>query len=214
MAVNYPCRAAGRPKIFYGVYSMKRSRLLSLVFLFASMALLVFGCAQNNVVRLLYNPATPATAPSVTAPRVTVVIFDDQRGRVDIGVRKDGSSFQPGSNVKEWVSYSLADELTRQGAQVSIASNRQQAEAANPEYMIDGVIERVWLTEKNISNYEAAIRLQIHIYNKSKNPVIKNFGAQQSKTGVPGARLAEETLTNTLHDVLAEAVPSILAQLR
>ncbi len=192
---------------------MQRSRLLSFVFMFACMALMVFGCAQNNV-RLLYNPATPANVPSVTAPRVTVVVFDDQRNRVDIGVRKDGTPFQPGSNVAEWVSYSLADELTRQGAQVSIATSRQQAEAANPEYMVHGLIERVWLTEKNISNYEAAIRLQIHIYSRNKTPAIKNIGAQQDKTGVPGARLAEETLSSTLADVLKDASSRIMAEIR
>ena len=189
---------------------MKRSRLLSLTLCAVAIcaALAVSGCAQNSV-RLLYNPATPAAVPSVTAPRVTVVLFEDQRGRVDIGVRKDGTPFQPGSNVAEWVSYSLADELTRQGAQVSIATSMQQAQAGKPDYIVGGAIERVWLTEKNISNYEAVIRIQVRLYSQKQAAVTKNFGAQQDKTGVPGARLAEDTLASTLNDVLSGASSSI-----
>ena len=191
---------------------MKRFRLLSLALcaVLTCAALTVSGCAQNSV-RLLYNPAAPAAVPSVTAPRVTVVLFEDQRGRADIGVRKDGTPFQPGSNVAEWVSYSLADELTRQGAQVSIATSMQQAQAGKPDYIVGGAIERVWLTEKNISNYEAAIRIQIRLYSQKQAAVTKNFGAQQDKTGVPGARLAEDTLASTLNDVLSGSASSVMA---
>lgn len=191
---------------------MKRFRLLSLALcaVLICAAVAVSGCAQNSV-RLLYKPAAPAAVPSVTAPRVTVVLFEDQRGRVDIGVRKDGTPFQPGSNVAEWVSYSLADELTRQGAQVSIATSMQQAQAGKPDYIVGGAIERVWLTEKNISNYEAVIRIQVRLYSQKQAAVTKNFGAQQDKTGVPGARLAEDTLASTLNDVLSGSASSVMA---
>ena len=190
---------------------MKRSRLLSMALcaILVCAALMVSGCAQNSV-RLLYNPATSASVPAVTAPRVTVVLFEDQRGRVDIGVRKDGTPFQPGSNVAEWVSYSLADELTRQGAQVSIATNMQQAQAGKPDYIIGGAIERVWMTEKSMSNYDASIRIQVRLYSQKAATVTKNFGAQQDKTGVPGSRLAEQTLSSTLNDVLSSASQSLM----
>lgn len=127
------------------------------VLLFAAVALT--GCLAQNNVRLLYNSSGTAALPVATAPRVTVVVFEDQRGRLDIGVRKDGSPFQPSSSVAEWVSQSLADELARQGAQVSVASSMAQAQAGQPDYIVGGVVERVWLTEKNLSTYDAVIRL-------------------------------------------------------
>ena len=82
--------------------------------LFAAVALT--GCLAQNNVRLLYNTSGSSALPVATAPRVAVVVFEDQRGRIDIGTRKDGSPFQPSSSVAEWVSQSLADELVRQGA--------------------------------------------------------------------------------------------------
>ena len=56
------------------------------VLMFAAVALT--GCLAQNNVRLLYNTSGTSALPVATAPRVTVVVFEDQRGRLDIGVRK------------------------------------------------------------------------------------------------------------------------------
>ena len=181
------------------------------VLLFAAMALT--GCLAQNNVRLLYNTSGAAALPASTAPRVTVVVFEDQRGRLDIGVRKDGSPFQPSSSVAEWVSQSLADELARQGAQVSVASSMAQAQAGQPDYIVGGVVERVWLTEKNLSTYDAVIRLQTRLYSQKQAAVTKTFGAQQEKTGIPGAALAEQTLSSTLAEALGNASMAIMSSL-
>ena len=125
---------------------MNHFRRLSLLFCAVLMFAALTGCLAQNNVRLLYNPGGSSALPVATAPRVAVVVFEDQRGRIDIGVRKDGSPFQPGSSVAEWVSQSLADELARQGAQVSLATSMAQAQAGQPDYIVGGVVERVWLT--------------------------------------------------------------------
>ncbi len=195
---------------------MKFSRRFPLAFcavlMFAVMTLT--GCMAQNNVRLLYNTGGTSALPVATAPRVTVVVFEDHRGRIDIGTRKDGSPFQPGSSVAEWVSQSLADELARQGAQVSIASSMAQAQAGQPDYIVGGTVDRVWLTEKSMSNYEAVIRIQTRLYSQKQATVTKNFASQQDKTGIPGAKLAEETLAGTLGDVLSSAAMSIMSTMR
>jgi hypothetical protein len=162
----------------------------------------------------MYDQSASSVTVASTAPRVAVVLFEDQRDRFDLGVRKDGSAFQPGSGIVEWVSQSLADELTRKGVQVSIASSFQQAQASHPDHIITGVVERVWLEEKNLSTYDATIRIQVRIQSESKPLITKNFAAQQEKTGVPGAKLAEDTLSGTLKDVLSGASVAISELLR
>ena len=195
---------------------MNHFRRLSLAFcavlLFA--AAVLTGCMAQNNVRLLYNTSGSAVLPVSTAPRVTVVVFEDQRGRLDIGARKDGSPFQPSSSVAEWVSQSLADELARQGAQVSVASSMAQAQAGQPDYIVGGVVERVWLTEKSLSTYNAVIRIQTRLYSQKKAAVTKSFASQQEKTGIPGSALPEETLSGTLADVLGNAAMSIMGAMR
>lgn len=195
---------------------MNHFRRLSLAFcavlLFA--ATVLTGCMAQNNVRLLYNTSGSSVLPVSTAPRVTVVVFEDQRGRIDIGTRKDGSPFQPGSSVAEWVSQSLADELSRQGAQVSVASSMAQAQAGQPDYIVGGVVERVWLTEKSLSTYNAVIRIQTRLYSQKQAAVTKSFASQQEKTGIPGSALPEETLSGTLADVLGNAAMSIMGAMR
>ena len=195
---------------------MNHFRRLSLaicaVLLFA--AAVLTGCMAQNNVRLLYNTSGSSVLPVSTAPRVTVVVFEDQRGRLDVGVRKDGSPFQPSSSVAEWVSQSLADELARQGAQVSVATSMAQAQAGQPDYIVGGVVERVWLTEKSLSTYNAVIRIQTRLYSQKQAAVTKSFASQQEKTGIPGSSLPEETLSGTLADVLGNAAMSIMGAMR
>ncbi len=181
------------------------------VLLFA--ATVLTGCLAQNNIRLLYNTSGASALPVATAPRVAVVVFEDQRGRLDIGVRKDGSPFQPSSSVAEWVSQSLADELARQGAQVSLATSMAQAQAGQPDYIVGGVVERVWLTEQSMTKYDAVIRIQTRLYSQKQGVMTKNFASQQEKTGIPGAALAEQTLSSTLGDVLKNASLSIMSSM-
>lgn len=181
------------------------------VLLFA--ATVLTGCLAQNNIRLLYNTSGASALPVATAPRVAVVVFEDQRGRLDIGVRKDGSPFQPSSSVAEWVSQSLADELARQGAQVSLATSMAQAQAGQPDYIVGGVVERVWLTEQSMTKYDAVIRIQTRLYSQKQGVMTKNFASQQEKTGIPGAALAEQTLSSTLGDVLKNASLSIMGSM-
>ena len=194
------------------IHFRRLSLSMCAVLMFAAVALT--GCLAQNNVRLLYNPSGTAALPVATAPRVAVVVFEDQRGRIDIGTRKDGSPFQPSSSVAEWVSQSLADELARQGAQVSLATSMAQAQAGQPDYIVGGVVERVWLTEKSISNYDAVIRIQTRLYSQKQATVSRSFASQQEKTGIPGAALAEETLSSTLADVLKNASMSLMGAMR
>ena len=181
------------------------------VLLFA--ATVLTGCLAQNNIRLLYNTSGASALPVATAPRVAVVVFEDQRGRLDIGVRKDGSPFQPSSSVAEWVSQSLADELARQGAQVSLATSMAQAQAGQPDYIVGGVVERVWRTEQSMTKYDAVIRIQTRLYSQKQGVMTKNFASQQEKTGIPGAALAEQTISSTLGDVLKNASLSIMSSM-
>ena len=194
------------------IHFRRLSLSMCAVLMFAAVALT--GCLAQNNVRLLFNPSGTAALPVATAPRVAVVVFEDQRGRIDIGARKDGSPFQPSSSVAEWVSQSLADELARQGAQVSLATSMAQAQAGQPDYIVGGVVERVWLTEKSISSYDAVIRIQTRLYSQKQATVSRSFASQQEKTGIPGAALAEQTLSSTLADVLKNASMSIMGAMR
>ena len=193
---------------------IRRFSLLScLVMLFAALALT--GClAKNNDVRLLYDTQVPQAVPAATAPRIVVVQFEDKRTSADLGVRKDGTAFQSSASVPGWVTQALADELAARGAQVSVALSMAQAQMNQPQYIVTGTVENVHLVEKSLTTCQAAIRLQTHLYSNTQSAVTRSFASQFEKTGIPGAKLGEATLSGALAEALGNAAASVMGSLR
>ena len=110
---------------------MKSARITRLLPLALALMLAMFltACGPSNTVRLLSPaPAVNPALPAPNAPRVTVVPFTDNRqDSTNLGVRRDGSAFVASDDLAQWVSRGLADELRRQGVQVSYAMDENQA---------------------------------------------------------------------------------------
>ena len=195
---------------------MKNFRFFSLlscrVMLFAALALT--GCLAKNEVRLLYDVEGTKAVPSATAPRVVVVQFEDKRTTAELGLRKDGTPFQTSASVATWATQALADELAARGAQVSVALSMAQAELNQPQYIVTGDVENVKLTEKNLTSYQAEIRLQTRLYTAFQLSFTRTFTAHQEKTGIPGAKLMEQTLSGALAEALSSAATSVMGGLR
>ena len=189
------------------------SALFSFVVMFVA-ALALSGCLAKNEVSLLYDAGAPKAVPAATAPRIVVVQFEDARGSAELGLRKDGTAFQSSASVAGWVTQALADELAARGAQVSVALSMGQAQMNQPQYIVAGTVEKVQLVEKNVAAYQAEIRIQTHLHCASKPVVTRTFTAHQEKTGIPGAKLAEQTLSGALAEALASASVSIMGSLR
>ena len=189
------------------------SALFSFAVMFVA-ALALSGCLAKNEVSLLYDAGAPKAVPAATAPRIVVVQFEDVRGSAELGLRKDGTAFQSSASVAGWVTQALADELAARGAQVSVALSMGQAQMNQPQYIVAGKVEKVQLTEKNMTSYQAAIRLQTSLYSASQSTITRTFSAQQEKTGIPGAKLAEETLSGALAEALRGAAVSVMGSLR
>ncbi|MBQ3892611.1 MAG: hypothetical protein II737_04335 [Mailhella sp.] len=190
--------------------SLRRSLCILCLLVLATMLSGCFG--SNNTVRLTYDRSSSGNiVPSSTAPRIVVVMFEDKRGRIDIGVHKDGSPFNPASSVAEWASRGLADELAKLGAQVSMAASLTQARSSNPDYIVGGTVEHVWLTENNISSCTCVVRLQTHLHRADSPVQTRKYSAQEDKAGIPGPRLHEATLSAAMFGALSNAASTIMS---
>ena len=111
--------------------------------------LLLSACGPSNNVRLLPPPPLDASVlPAPNAPRVSVVTFADKRtDQSALGVRRDNSAFVTSDDVAQWISRALADELARNGMQVTFALNVGQARSGNPDYLVTGQVDEAWLRE-------------------------------------------------------------------
>ena len=189
------------------VFSARAVPLLPAAVLAA--VLFLAGCAAKDMIRLLYYPVTPSVLPAPTAPRVVVVLFDDKRGKTEIGVTRKGTPLQAGSSVSDWISRSLADEISRMGPQVSFAPSITLAQSSRPDFIVTGTVEEVWLKETNLASCSASIRLNIRMANRQGTVYEQNLSSSQEKTGLPGFSLAESVLTDTLREVLGVAASKI-----
>lgn len=188
-------------------------RNLALLLVLSALALLS-ACGPSNNVRLIYNTNTSAVLPLPGSPNVTVVMFTDQRTRQYIGERKDGSVFTASSTVSDWFSRSLADELGRQGVQVSFAPTMEQARAANPAYIVTGEIKDIWLQENSSTKVQASIRATVKLSNKKGVVYSENLSSSQERQFLPSTSAIETLLSDTLHDLLVPASKKIQSQLR
>ena len=172
-------------------------------------ALTLAGCAPKDTVRLLYTPVTPSVLPAPTAPRVAVVLFEDKRGKQEIGTRSKGGAFSAATSVPEWISRSLADEISRMGPQVSYAPSIQLAQSARPDYIVTGTVEEVWVKESNPTTYAATVRISFNVANRQGSVYSQNLSSSQEKTGLPSSGMVEDLLTGTLREVLGVAASKI-----
>ena len=172
-------------------------------------ALTLAGCAPKDTVRLLYTPVTPSVLPAPTAPRVAVVLFEDKRGKQEIGTRSKGGVFSAATSVPEWISRSLADEISRMGPQVSYAPSIQLAQSARPDYIATGTVEEVGVKESNPTTYAATVRISFNVANRQGSVYSQNLSSSQEKTGLPSSGMVEDLLTGTLREVLGVAASKI-----
>ncbi len=187
---------------------MKRFSALSLVGVLLA-ALFCASCGPSNTVRLPYKPADSSVLPAPGAPSVAVVQFTDKRPNTQLGVRRDGSSFIATSPVAEWLSRSLADELSRQGLQVSYAASGDQARSANPDYIITGVIDEVWLKESSSTELSVTLRATMVLSNRKGRLTSQGLSAAQTKKGLPSSSAAEELLVDTMQELVQPAARKV-----
>ena len=174
------------------------------------------ACGPSSTVRLLYRPADAPQIPASTAPSIAVVQLKDARSNSYIGVRHDNTPFIPNGTVPEWVSKSLAEELVRQGLRVTYAQNLEAARASQPQYILMGELQEVWIRESSRTDISASIRTLISVTGHRGKLVNEGVTSSLSKQGLPGSSAAENLLYNAVqelvHSVANKTQQAIAAQ--
>ena len=171
------------------------------------------ACGPGNTVNLLPPPPIPAsTIPAPNAASVTVVNFADKRLDPDvIGKRRDGSAFTTLENVPLWISRALADELARNGLRVTFANAVAQARSGNPDYLVTGQIDEVWIKESSATEMSAQMRVSSTLANRGGKIWTETTSSSQSKTNLPGAGSADNLLQETMRDLIKSVAAKIVA---
>ncbi len=193
------------------VFSIKK---IAVPFSWIFLTFLLCACSPGNALRLNYSTAGTSEAPKADAPKVCVLVFEDARGKADIGQRADGSPYTPKSSVTDWISHALAEELTRLGLQVSYATSPAQAESSGADFIIKGSVEEIWLAEVSSTSFTCSLRVKIGLYNKNRIMFTDVYSSSMSKRVIPFANPGPDILSETLNDLVRPAAIKINAQIR
>ena len=187
---------------------MKHLRIVLCVSLLALLA----ACGPSNNVRLLPPPPLDASVlPAPNAPRVTVVAFEDKRmDQTVIGTRRDNSAFVTTDNVAQWISKALADELARNGIQVSYSISVNEARKGNPDFMVTGQIDEANIRETSTTDMSTSLRANYVLANRQARILRESLNASQSRTGLPSGSAADNLMLETLRDLVKPMAQKIV----
>ena len=149
--------------------------------------------------------------PAPNAPRVSVVTFADKRqDQSALGVRRDKSAFVTGDDVARWISRALADELARNGMQVTFALNVNQARSGNPDYLVTGQVDEAWLRETSATDLSTNLRVNYVLANRQGRLLRESLNSSQSRSGLPSGAAAENLMLETLRDLVKPMAQKIV----
>lgn len=174
--------------------------------------LLLTACGPSNNVRLLNQPPLDAAVlPAPNAVHVCVVAFADSRSDMTrLGVRRDNSVFVTGDNIADWVSRALADELARNGVQVSYSTTVKQASSGNPDYLVTGELSVLWLREISATDLATELSINYTLANRQNRILRDAYHSSQSRSGLPSSSAAENLLLDTLCDLVKPVARKIV----
>jgi hypothetical protein len=104
--------------------------------------------------------------------------------------------------VPDWVTRSLAGELTRQGLRVTYAQNLEAARASQPQYILTGELQELWMRESSRTDISARVKACISVAGHKGKLVNESVTSSLSKQGLLGSSAAEELLYNLVQDLV------------
>lgn len=176
------------------------------------LVLFLAACGPGNTVQLLSPPPLPAsTVPSPNAPSVSVVNFkDDRLDPAAIGKRRDGSAFTTSGDAATWISRALADDLARLGLRVTFAMSTDLARKSNPDYLVTGTVNEIWLNETSATSMTAQMRINCTLASRKGKLWTESCNTSQSRAGLPSGDAADTLLLDTLRDLVKPVADKIL----
>lgn len=178
-------------------------------------SLLLTGCA-GNIIHLSY-PTLQAPASSGPEKDISVCVIDftNKRNAGVIGERLSGEKILPRTPVERWLATSLAEELKRAGYRVSTAETLAAALAAQPDYIVSGDAEEVWLAETSFTRYTGTIRTSITLLDGRGDHLTSNaYNCIYSKTVLPIYGVPQTLLADALQEMLLPAVKLLHSVMR
>ena len=167
------------------------------------------GCA-GDMVNLHYVPVGPVSQNS--GKHITLLELEDRRPQTaGVGQRQDGGLFTSDARVTDWVSRALADEFTRQGAQVYYAGEGVSSPGSPT---VSGSVDELWLLETGNTSYEVNMTITLNLIDSSgKRIYTESFRCKQTAQFIPSESNISNLMADTLRDLVAPAAQTMTSRI-
>ena len=96
----------------------------------------------------------------------------------------------------------LADELARNGMQVSYSISVNEARKGNPDFLVTGQIDEANIRESSTTDMSTSLRANYVLANRQARILRESLNASQSRTGLPSGSAADNLMLETLRDLV------------
>lgn len=168
--------------------------------------LLLAGCASQNVVPLTY-PGSGDNAPWCRWD-LTVVGFEDQRADPKVlGRLDDQTSYRPGSDVAEWATRALFDEMKERGCACRYAAASADA---GKGFVITGQVQDIRLDKVGLSTWRTHMKIRYVLTRDGEQLYAATHTGDIEKPIVLERDATSQILAEGLQDITVQAIQAMI----
>ena len=161
-----------------------------------------------NQIDLLYE--TAGIDAGSCSKSAAIILFEDKREDLAIGLSNRGRRFYGRNPVNEWVTRALYDELKQTGCKVEF---HDKDGGYDTDFTIVGIVEEAFITQKSMTKYHVTMRLNIRVKKDGKQVMGKTFSSNLEQTTGPSFSFNNRVATRMLQGMMQEIVPALRERL-
>lgn len=168
------------------------------------------ACGPKGQVRLDYLPVA-LQGVSCSGP-VAVVGFADARENQAVAEDRKGRKLFPAENVAVWAGRALTDQLSQAGCR---AEYHDKAYDFGATPVVAGEVQQAYVRQTGMTTYVADIKLKLKIRRAGQPDLTRDYvGSLERTVVIKDSETYTELLREGLQDVLREAVPALVKDIR
>ena len=165
----------------------------------------VSGCASNEAVKLTY---ALTGVPAGCQGEIVVLKFEDNRPETRLGRKSDNQPITTVSDVADWVSWALFDELEGAGCKPKY---RTSTVMPGDAVLVTGEVLAVELNQTGTTTYAGKVSVKITVSRAGEIMHVEKYTSEVENVVVPGYSSESDIMAEALRGIMTEAVPSISA---
>lgn len=171
--------------------------------------LLLFGCAPQTRVNLIYKPSGAKVSPCQKS--LAIVSFTDQRANQPVGETSKGIPIRANDSVANWVSRAFYDDLQRSGCRVEYHDTGSRFDT---DLTLTGAIKELKVVQMSHTEYDGRLRLDVVVHSNENQVFKKEYVSALAKKTMPSSDVPQEVLTELLQGLIKEALYDLGVQLK